>query len=188
MTGGVYGTDPTRFSSPPAYYSSYVSGATSRLPELELRTDSFSRATTVDAQLDQQRSELEHELNIYDRYARGWDGYDGVEFDRSTLREAKRFARAMIEFLRKSGLVPMKFQPGPASDGSVDIECELGTRSALLTFYPGTERLVYYGRGESLEYEGEEDLADFPLEGWISWLSGEAVVPDQGTVARRDPR
>ncbi len=75
---------------------------------------------------------------------KGWDGYTGELFDREVVQSAQRLVAEIANYAQKKNLVLTEMTPGPASDGSIDIEMGLNQAHLVLTLEPGLERIRLY--------------------------------------------
>lgn|GEM_PF-2882502 len=147
------------------------------LPIAQFVRDFELAKSTRAACFEELRSEIAKELAAYWRYPRGWDGYSGSEFDAQQIVRVNEVADNLVKCFEWFGVVPEEIEPGPASDGSIDLECSVGPRCLLLTFRPGSTDVGVYGRDSEFEQESTEGLKELPLEEWVSWLGGTSVLP-----------
>lgn len=111
------------------------------------------------------------DLVRYSRFSRGWDGYDGEPIAPSAIHTAS----FLIEHLRRRSperqLVDII--PGPASDGSLDLELHAHNRKLIITIYPGRtpdEVEVRTLRTDGVTSEGKDDIEFDALEADIRWV------------------
>lgn len=95
-------------------------------------------------QLDDMEVSVLSELDRYGEYTRGWDGYDGEEFTKDIIDRVSSVARFIVSFFRFVDVTPDEIVPGPASDGSVDLEVALGKKHLTLTFSPDCDMVEHY--------------------------------------------
>jgi hypothetical protein len=78
------------------------------------------------------------ELDRYSRFGAGWDGYNGEPIALAALD----FARTLIEALTQAPVIARKVTeiiPGPAPDGSLDVELRTDKRRLIITMYPAPD-------------------------------------------------
>lgn len=176
-------------TGPPGYYSMYDGGTETFTitPTLQSETFSDAWATTAEVRLDRMREEVHHELDTYSRYGPGWDGYDGLSFEPRFLSVVSDVADRLVQSFRVAHSVPTDVEPGPASDGSVDIECAVGPRRLFMTFYPDSpNQIIICWPSDSKEREMVESIERFRVEDWVSWLLGESSLPVPVDKSRSD--
>ncbi len=133
--------------------------------------------TSERALLERQLHTLMQDLERYERYPANWDSYGGACFSEELTDQVYRYAKRLCTVFEAEGTTPDLFEPGPAGDGSIDIELRLGTRAALFTFYPNNNirGLGQQSSGEHAEHVKPND--SFPLEAWTAWLTGTGMLP-----------
>jgi len=111
-------------------------------------------------------------LEGYSRLPAGWDGYDGEPISPIAIR----IASAIIESLGRFGSLEHKLTdiiPGPASDGSLDLEFRTEIRRLIITIYPGKDPgsvEVRTFRTDSVTSEEKCDLEPETLGADLRWL------------------
>lgn len=75
------------------------------------------------------------ELQRYAAFAHGWDGYDAEPIAPIAIE----LAQALVAGFERSGFAGQitDIIPGPAPDGSLDLELRTHDRSLIITIYPG---------------------------------------------------
>jgi hypothetical protein len=81
------------------------------------------------------------ELRGYLTFTEGWDGYRGKTFTATLIEEACQLAE---KFADQMGDKLTDMVPGPASDGSVDVEFRVGERQSLIVTLYDNENPVYF--------------------------------------------
>lgn len=118
--------------------------------------------STEDAIIENLKITAKNELNEYGNLTKGWDGYYGTEFDESLIE----FSIVAVEYISRlliaNNLKPKEITPGPASDGSIDIEITFVHDFIIFTFYPDSEFFSVY-----LESEGEEKRSPLNARNFI---------------------
>lgn len=120
------------------------------------------------------------ELLSYGDFRRGWDGYDGLPFSPAVLSSAADAVRSCLQACRAGGVTPEEITPGPASDGTVDVEVVSAPRHLILTFDADvSEAMHVYYEDEELGVAGEIDVAagKASLERWWDWLLRKGELP-----------
>jgi hypothetical protein len=125
------------------------------------------------------------ELARYRSYVSRWDGYRAEPFMPDVLDDASKILSFSQAAFLESGVVPTLICTGPASDGSVDVEMQVGERRVLMTVYPNDTylHLACFNADES-----REDLAPLRtevVEQWLDWLHHARRLPpimDQNRV------
>ena len=82
------------------------------------------------------------EILSYATFQVGWDLYQGKPFDKSTLNKASEILELIFSTFDNYESCPDEIYPGPASDGSVDIEIEYDGNRLIFTIYP--DHVSYY--------------------------------------------
>lgn len=146
-------------------------GASSITSTQQAITMELPQASTDEAKLEHALGTCLGELESYGRFNRGWDGYRGEPFDHLTLDRVASIARASARFFLAQNTVPSEITPGPASDGTVDLEMVVGNRRIVLTFATGTEVVDMYRRDESGSNEETLVLDGKSLVEQLLWLT-----------------
>jgi hypothetical protein len=140
------------------------------------RTEAMARAAGED-------------LVRYLSFDSGWDGYDGLTFNIETVTKARVIIQRAVEGLLGCGLVPSEITPGPASDGSVDVEIVVSQRTLIFTLDRDdtTTVRVYASSGDQVT-EREDTLEDGGLGRWLGWLTRKNGIPPVLGASPRHPR
>jgi len=128
------------------------------------------------------------DLCRYLSFDTGWDGYDGLTFAPDTITKARAIVAVALEAFLRAGVTPSEITPGPASDGSVDVEIAVSGRTLIITLdrdNPLPVR-VYAAAGEQI-VEREDRLEDGGLVGWLGWLTRKNGIPPVLAGPRRNP-
>ena len=140
-------------------------------------TNVWSGVSLMEQQIESAFQGAQRELGRYEQYQDRWDGYFAEPFAAEVLHDAANILYFSEKFLLKTGLVPTLVTTGPASDGSVDVELQVGDRRLLITLYPKDDTLrvaTFHGK------EASEQLAPLGTDAvatWLSWLSRSGAVP-----------
>ena len=81
------------------------------------------------------RATAREELERYAAFIRGWDGYDGEPIAPVALKVARLLIDALPLFGHAARLTDII--PGPAPDGSLDLEFRTASRRLMITIYGG---------------------------------------------------
>lgn len=81
------------------------------------------------------RASAREELERYATFIRGWDGYDGDPISPVALKVARLFIDTLPRLGNAAKLTDII--PGPAPDGSLDLEFRTASRRLMLTIYGG---------------------------------------------------
>lgn len=130
--------------------------------------------------LDRQVASARQELRRYGGFDRGWDGYDGLPFPQEVLAAANEALSVCEAAFRDISAVPEEVTPGPASDGTVDVEVAYAPRRLILTFDADTlDRMHVYYEDADLGVASETDAArgKDSLERWSGWLLRQDNLP-----------
>lgn len=127
-------------------------------------------------ELHRMRREALAELQRYLEFDRGWDGYDGEVFSRDTVAQAQQLVELSARFFERNGEVPSEITPGPASDGTVDVELEYHGRRLIFTLDPEQQPRVY-ATDEEQEAERSVQLNRRAVGELLRWLSGTGCLP-----------
>ncbi len=122
------------------------------------------------AQLDRTINETIHQLERYLNFEKGWDGYNGSQFDFETIKRSKQILSVIQKYYASIGSLPDEICPGPASDGSVDIEISHENRHFIFTIYPDERQINYYYQYGDDKRDGEISFSKPDLANWISGI------------------
>ena len=86
------------------------------------------------------RDEIQH----YSTFGSEWDGYSAKPFEQDTIMKADSLLVILLQHLSAERIVPSEITPGPASDGSIDIELRIDQRTMILTVSKDLDELGYY--------------------------------------------
>lgn len=112
------------------------SAAAVRFQRRQQRTNGARQKLSLErARESSLRAAAREELDRYATFVRGWDGYDGDPIAPVTLKVARVLIDALPAF-GNSGL-PTDIIPGPAPDGSLDLEFRTASRRLMITIYGG---------------------------------------------------
>ena len=145
-------------------------------PEPENRTAQASPSlqdALIRRQLEETARQVLNELAIYESYEQNWDGYGAPEFEPELLRKAREVALFALEVCLAEGVVPDRVTPGPASDGSVELEFKMGERLVSFFLEDGNGVIQIYRREgtQSLDERRYREYVERALEGAILWLA-----------------
>jgi len=115
-------------------------------------------------------SECYQELDSYLQLSPSWDGYAGKVFDPKLIERAKKVVQKIESLFNKYDIIPNEITPGPASDGSVDVELSYNNNILIFTLYPDSEVIEIFLSKENsptleLKENNEEDSVDEYLLG-----------------------
>lgn len=113
-------------------------------------------------------AQLDRTINEIERYEKGWDGYNGSQFDFETIKRVKQILSVIQKYYASIGSLPDEICPGPASDGSVDIEISHENRHFIFTIYPDERQINYYYQYGDDKRDGEISFSKPDLANWIS--------------------
>jgi hypothetical protein len=111
------------------------------------------------------------ELERYSRFEAGWDGYSGEPISPVAIAAAENLVETLADM--KGGHQLIDIIPGPAPDGSLDLELRTEKRRLIVTIYPGNEPNdieIRTFRTDSVTSEEKNDLGADALVGDIRWL------------------
>lgn len=117
------------------------------------------------------------ELLRYEKYPMLWDGYRAEPFADEVLDDAGKILRYSEVLFLDAGVIPQLVTTGPASDGSIDLELQVGDRRVLMTLYPKDDnlRLSSFQRDEIREYVAP--LGTKVVGEWLAWLHQPKAIP-----------
>lgn len=124
-----------------------------------------------------------NEIREYETLDRGWDGYDACPFDPLVLERANRIVNIVKKLSDESGVVLNLLEPGPASDGSVDVELRKDKKSLIITIYPEENELVIYFEDEGTEKEETGTFKNRFIYRWLHRFFSEDGVPFTHDIA-----
>jgi hypothetical protein len=111
------------------------------------------------------------DLERYSRFAAGWDGYAGDPISPVAITAAEQLTLAVAAMKGAQRLTDII--PGPAPDGSLDIELRTEKRRLIVTIYPGSapnDIEIRTFRTDSVTSEEKNDLGADALVADIRWL------------------
>lgn len=139
----------------------------------------LDKAGTISSQLSSQFALIQeviqackNELLSYRDFSLGWDGYRGRPFSDAIIQSALSLTEFIDQFCVGVGLSPREVTPGPASDGTLDVEVGYGTRTLLFTFDPDTNVVGISRRDEQESFEELRVLDRETVEAQLRWLAG----------------
>ena len=156
----------------PATRNRSRSAITVPLPEATVSVNPGESSAALVLAQEKARAALA-ELQAYTMFGPGWDGYDGSVFSNEVIRRAQSAVAGIAELLLLHGIAVDEIIPGPASDGSIDVEFLLGHKTLTATFYLGEPVQLLpeqSGVRGALAYARELDGPS--LVRWASWLAG----------------
>ena len=145
-----------------------ISGAFDDITKMSATT-ATKEASTKALTLQDIIYEARQELLNYLEFAPGWDGYQGEPFSRFTIGIAERTLELIGEFLILHEVTPNELTPGPASDGTVDIELGFGAGHAIISIDGERKTIVFYA-------ETEQGIADETMPIHAAQRLGELVA------------
>lgn len=125
--------------------------------------------------LNELQKDVLNELQRYLTFDYGWDGHRGERFSPAIIARAQEFVQGAIKLLEKYQATSIEIAPGPASDGTVDIEIVVANRQFIVIFDSTDEARVYVARlGDKAACFDERSiqLNGVILERYIRWLIG----------------
>lgn len=165
----------------PVSIQTAFSGATSRSHEVEsgrelqaLPTPAGSTSSVALAAREAAQAKLE--LERYANFPHGWDGYRGRPFDATLIGEAIALvASAAAAFSVASAVV--EIVPGPASDGTVDVEFIFGARRVLVTFDPDSDNVDVLATESGRNERYSVDRRSGAVDQWLAWVVDAGLIP-----------
>jgi hypothetical protein len=143
-----------------------------------IRTETRQRLTNRSPDLSIARARLQGlvsqstaDLDRYSRFAAGWDGYAGDPIAPVAITAAEQLTLAVTAMNGAQRLTDII--PGPAPDGSLDIELRTEKRRLIVTIYPGSapnDIEIRTFRTDSVTSEEKNDLGADALVADIRWL------------------
>jgi hypothetical protein len=117
-------------------------------PDVAFATFSFGKNSLENASRERVASRAIEELQRYAQFRSGWDGYNGKPFRANLIGKGIDLIRLSV-WLGKAQSVTITAIPGPASDGSIDIELRLGAKTLIVTMYPDDVNAeIYWENGD----------------------------------------
>jgi len=151
------------------------------------KTNSGGVQSLTVAEIERLGQLADEELRRYLTFEPAWDGYDGLTFNEQAIDRARQVVQLATVFFVDVKMVPDEITPGPASDGSVDVEFSACGRTLIFTFDREQFPARVYAREGQSTHDREDDLQDATVVRWLGWLVGSLGVPDAVDAARRDP-
>jgi hypothetical protein len=157
--------------SPPAAIAFFAQGGATIVTNLQSSTslsEERIRSTFEGAQ---------RELRRYEQYAPCWDGYRAEPFSQDVLGNVASILDYSEGVFLGAGMIPELVTTGPASDGSIDVEIQVGVKRVLMTLYPQEQHLRLSSFDAEGAHESTVPLRTQTLEEWLSWLRHSGAVP-----------
>ena len=134
-------------------------------------TAEWSRSSLRRALLEGRAKEARADLQRYLTFPEGWDGYSGRRFSERLIDVASDLIGIAEHYFEAAGVLPSEITPGPASDGSVDIEIATEGRRVIFTLYPELTKLAIYRRSsEGRELPEPAKLGEASVVEELNWL------------------
>ena len=125
------------------------------------------------------------EIREYGALDSGWDGYGACSFDPLVLQRASQIVRIVKKVSDESGVELSFVEPGPAGDGSIDVELRKEKKSLIITIYPPQEnKLAAYFEDEETEKEETGIYESRFVYRWLHRFFSEDGVPFAFSTAR----
>ncbi len=139
-------------------------------PELKILTLAVSPSSFADAIRERIASRAIEELQRYGRFRAGWDGYRGRPFSKLLISQGVDIVKHATILSRVRDASLDAIIPGPASDGSIDVEFKRGDKTLAITMYPeATDAEVHRGvRGDETHHVVPNDT--FAMVHELAWL------------------
>lgn len=134
-------------------------------------TDCVEDNSILIASLESQYLAAKHEVKLYGQLIQGWDGYDGEAFKPDTIAEALSALEISYRFLRNRQVELKAIIPGPASDGSIDLEFRTDQKKLRLTFDPRMNHVSVFKKDAITSTENPVPIDAPHLENELGWLS-----------------
>lgn len=114
------------------------------------------------------RAAAQEELERYATFTRGWDGYDGDPISPVALKVARLLVHALPGLANAAKLTDII--PGPAPDGSLDLEFRTASRRLMLTIYGGESPNVLEIRTLRSQGDLREEKSDIDADSLVADL------------------
>lgn len=114
------------------------------------------------------RASAREELDRYATFVRGWDGYDGDPIAPVALKIARLLVDALPAFGVTAQLTDII--PGPAPDGSLDLEFRTASRRLMITIYEGESPDVLDIRTLRSQGDLREEKSDLDADALVADL------------------
>lgn len=144
-----------------AISASSISASTDSISTFESNflTIEYSNDSTRVANIESLRDLAIYELEDYKNLQVGWDGYFGNVFDEDLIEFMQDLTRDLSKMFIEADITPNELTPGPASDGSIDLEIGFDNKQFIVTAYPELNNVSIYIDDE----RGEREVS-FPPE------------------------
>jgi hypothetical protein len=139
-------------------------------PRLTNRTPDLSIAQARIASIV---AEAISELDKYSRFASGWDGYSGEPIAPAALDSARQLIEALSQAPPIIAQKVTEVIPGPAPDGSLDVELRADKRRLIITMYPAANGAGLDLRTFRTDGVTSKENSDLELDALVSdirWL------------------
>lgn len=143
--------------------------------QLELRSYASIDSTEVDGdwisniETDERTTRAISELSQYANLSQNWNGYGGLPFGNEVITRSQSVVLAISRWLRHQRLEPLQITPGPAGDGSIDIELGLEDAHVIFTIFQNSNRVNFYAEcNDKPEKEHAFEYSDENLENLLA--------------------
>jgi hypothetical protein len=120
--------------------------------------------------LDNLTNKAINDLSSYLNFNYAWDGYKGEKFDLQLIRRGIELIFLIKNFFLNQVDLPDEIVPGPASDGSIDIEISINEKTLLFTLYNDINDILVTMETDNELYEERIKFEISNLEKKFSWL------------------
>jgi hypothetical protein len=117
------------------------------------------------------------EVDRFERFSRGWDGYRAMPFSEDVLARARWLVLESYTHLSAMGAVPDLLTAGPASDGSVDVEFRFDRKRLFFTIYPEDDQVSVTAFEDGEAIEEIVPFGEAALARWLNWIAPSQFVP-----------
>ena len=111
------------------------------------------------------------ELAGYAQFEKGWDGYRAEPFSLKILLQAQRMIAAIGQYFIRQGITPDEITPGPANDGTLEIEVRYKDRYQLFGLDPESIHISLFKRHGRKSQQESFQLTAWSLESALDWLT-----------------
>lgn len=150
-------------------HMSTFSAAAVRYQRRQKRTNAARQQLSIErARQSSLRAAARVELDRYATFTSGWDGYGGDPIAPIALKVARLLVDAVAAFDSASRLTDII--PGPAPDGSLDLEFRAASRRLMITIYGGESPAVLEMRTLRSHGDLREEKSDIDADALVEDL------------------
>lgn len=136
----------------------------------DLLTISLSSSSAQEMHFDKILESAKNDLKAYYELPQGWDGYGANPLNRNNIEAIESILSMVAKHFENEKVAPSEITPGPASDGSVDIEIVFGDKTLIFSAHNDGKVLGVYLEDRNTSKEIEAAFDSTSVETQLHWL------------------